>query len=106
MVSEAQRALLVRRVLAGAPLDGLAASARFGGFADELLRTLGELESGLLDPDELAGDLAALYAAYRAELDRLGLWDRDLLRRARPSACSPTSAPGTASPSSRTASRI
>ena len=27
------------------------------------------------------GDLAALYAAYRAELDRLGLWDRDLLRR-------------------------
>jgi len=81
VVSKAQRALLVRRVLAAAPLDGLAASARFGGFADELLRTLGELESGLLDPDELAGDLAALYAAYRAELDRLGLWDRDLLRR-------------------------
>jgi ATP-dependent helicase/DNAse subunit B len=81
VVSKAQRALLVRRVLAGAPLDGLAASARFGGFADELLRTLGELESGLLDPDELDGDLAALYGAYRAELDRLGLWDRDLLRR-------------------------
>ena len=55
VVSKAQRALLVRRVLAGAPLDGLAASARFGGFADELLRTLGELESGLLDPDELDG---------------------------------------------------
>ena len=81
VVSKAQRALLVRRVLAAAPLDGLAASARFGGFADELLRTLGELESGLLDPGELAGDLAALYAAYRAELDRLDLWDRDLLRR-------------------------
>jgi hypothetical protein len=81
VVTKAQRALLVRRVLAAAPLDGLAASARFGGFADELLRTLGELESGLLDPDELEGDLAALYAAYRAELDRLGLWDRDLLRR-------------------------
>jgi ATP-dependent helicase/DNAse subunit B len=82
VVSKAQRALLVRRVLAAAPLDGLAASARFGGFADELLRTLGELESGLLDPGALEGDLAALYAAYRAELDRLGLWDRDLLRRA------------------------
>jgi ATP-dependent helicase/DNAse subunit B len=81
VVSKAQRALLVRRVLGAAPLDGLAASARFGGFADELLRTLGELESGLLDPDELDGDLAALYGAYRAELDRLGLWDRDLLRR-------------------------
>ena len=81
VVTKAQRALLVRRVLATAPFDGLAASARFGGFADELLRTLGELESGLLDPHELHGELASLYAAYRAELDRLGLWDRDLLRR-------------------------
>jgi ATP-dependent helicase/DNAse subunit B len=81
LLSPAQRALLVRRVLASAPLEGLAASARFGGFADELLRTLGELESGLLDPNELEGELAALYGAYRNELDRLGLWDRDLLRR-------------------------
>ena len=42
---------------------------------------LAELESGLLDPEQLDGDLAQLYASYRAELDRLGLWDRDLLRR-------------------------
>ncbi|HYA09355.1 MAG TPA: hypothetical protein VEG24_07175, partial [Gaiellaceae bacterium] len=81
LVSQAQRALLVRRVVASAPLDGLSASARFGGFADALLQTLGELESGLLDPEQLAGDLATLHAAYRAELDRLELWDRDLLRR-------------------------
>ena len=81
LVSQAQRALLVRRVLGSVPLDGLAASARFGGFADELLRTLGELESGLLEPHELEGELAGLYGAYRAELDRLSLWDRDLLRR-------------------------
>ncbi len=81
LVSQAQRALLVRRVVAGAPLDGLSASAGFGGFADALLQTLGELESGLLDPEQLAGDLATLHAAYRAELDRIGLWDRDLLRR-------------------------
>ena len=81
LVSQAQRALLVRRVVAGAQLEGLAASARFGGFADALLQTLGELESGLLDPEQLTGDLATLHAAYRAELDRLGLWDRDLLRR-------------------------
>ena len=81
VVSRAQRALLVRRVVAAAPLAGLAASARFGGFADELLRTLGELESGLLDPSDLEGELASLYAGYRAELDRLELWDRDLLRR-------------------------
>src|SRR5690349_3484340 len=81
LVSSVQRVLLVRRVLASAPLDGLAASARFGGFADELLRALAELESGLLDPGDLQGELAALYGAYRGELDRLGLWDRDLLRR-------------------------
>src|SRR5207237_6853019 len=54
---------------------------RFGGFADALLGTVGELESGLLDPGDLDGELASLYTAYRAELDRLGLWDRDLLRR-------------------------
>jgi ATP-dependent helicase/DNAse subunit B len=81
LASQAQRALLVRRVVAGAELDGLAASARFGGFADALQQALGELESGLLDPEQLEGDLASLYTAYRAELDRLGLWDRDLLRR-------------------------
>ncbi|HLY94687.1 MAG TPA: PD-(D/E)XK nuclease family protein [Gaiellaceae bacterium] len=80
-ISQAQRALLVRRVLAAAQLDGLAASARFGGFADGLLQVLGELESGLLDPAQLEGDLASLYAAYRAELDRLALSDRNLLRR-------------------------
>ena len=41
---------IVRRALAAASLDGLARSARTAGFADSLLRTLGELESGLLDP--------------------------------------------------------
>jgi len=81
VASEAQRALVVRRALAGRSLNGLGRSARFGGFADALLATVSELESGLLDPNDLEGDLSALYAAYRAELDRLGLWDRDLLRR-------------------------
>ncbi|HEY2542148.1 MAG TPA: hypothetical protein VGH92_03765, partial [Gaiellaceae bacterium] len=81
LLSQSQRALLVRRVLAAADLDRLAASARFGGFADALQQALSELESGLLDPADLDGDLAALYGAYRDELDRLGRWDRDLLRR-------------------------
>ncbi|HET7568908.1 MAG TPA: PD-(D/E)XK nuclease family protein [Gaiellaceae bacterium] len=81
LLTQTQRALLVRRVVATATLDGLSASARFGGFAESLQSALGELESGLLDPDDLDGDLAALHAAYRAELDRLGFWDRDLLRR-------------------------
>ena len=36
-----------------------------GGFADTLLQTIGELESGLVDPSELDGDLPLLVAAYR-----------------------------------------
>ena len=83
VASEAQRALIVRRALATQSLNGLGRSARFGGFADALLATVGELESGLLDPDDLEGELATLYAAYRGELDRVHLWDADLLRRQR-----------------------
>src|SRR5262249_35915102 len=32
------------------------------------------------EPDEVDGQLGRLYGAYRAELERAGLWDRDLLR--------------------------
>ena len=81
VATDAQRALIVRRALARARLNGWTRSARFAGFADALSSTLGELESGLVEPGELEGDLAGLYAEYRAELDRLGLWDRDLERR-------------------------
>src|SRR6184192_4055969 len=81
VATEAQRALIVHRALAGRSLNGLGRSARFGGFADALLSTVAELESGLLDPNDLDGELGALYGAYRAELDRLDLWDDDLLRR-------------------------
>ncbi len=83
VISEAQRALLARRVVAAsrAAMNGLGRSARFGGFADALLGAVNELEAGLLDPEDLDGDLAALYTAYRAELDRMGVWDRHLLRR-------------------------
>src|SRR5581483_10297428 len=84
VATDAQRQLVVRRAIEAtrAQLNGLTRSARFGGFAESLLATIGELESGLLDPEDVDGDLAALYAAYRAELERLGLVDRDLLRRA------------------------
>ena len=81
VAGDAERTLAARRAVAGAELDGLAASAGSSGFADVLLQALGELESGLVDPERAGGDLARLARAYRAELDRLGLWDRDGLRR-------------------------
>src|SRR5919198_1092952 len=52
VATEAQRALVVRRALAGQSLNGLGRSARFGGFADALLAVVAELESGLLDPTD------------------------------------------------------
>src|SRR5205809_446622 len=84
VVTEAQRTLLLRRVVAGvtgARSGVLGRSARFAGFADALGQTVSELESGLLEPGELEGELAELYQAYRDELDRLGAWDRELERR-------------------------
>jgi ATP-dependent helicase/DNAse subunit B len=83
VASDAERALIVKRTVGAvrARMNGLGQSARFGGFTDALLQCIGELESGLLEPADLDGDVAELYAAYRAELDRLGLWDRDLLRQ-------------------------
>jgi hypothetical protein len=80
VAGDAQRVLLVRRALGTVSLNGLGRSARFGGFADSLLQAVSELESGMLEPEALDGDLARLYGAYRAELDASGLWDRDLLR--------------------------
>jgi ATP-dependent helicase/DNAse subunit B len=81
VVTDAQRQLVVRTAVSATSLNGLGASARFSGFADALGGALAELESGLVDPGDLRGDLALLYASYRAELERLELWDRDLLRR-------------------------
>jgi PD-(D/E)XK nuclease superfamily len=81
VATDAQRALVARRALAGASLNGLGPSSGFAGFADALLATVAELESGLVDPGDVGGDLAALYAAYRDELDGLGLWDRERERR-------------------------
>jgi len=82
VASEAERALVVRRAIAASELDGLGSSASTRGFADTLLAALSELDSALLDPEQLDGDLARLVRAYRLELDRLGLQDRHGLRRA------------------------
>jgi ATP-dependent helicase/nuclease subunit B len=80
LLGRAQQTLLVRRVVGGAKLDGYAASAARAGFVDSLEQVLDELESGLLVPDAVQGELGRLYAGYRDELDRLGRWDRGLLR--------------------------
>ena len=82
VATDAQRALIVRGVISRARLNGWTRSARSAGFADALSSALGELESGLVEPGELEGDLGGLYADYRAALDSLELWDRDLERRA------------------------
>jgi len=82
VATDAQRSLAVRRVIAAGELEGLSASASTTGFADTLLQAIGELESGLVDVERLDGELAALVSAYRTELARLGLRDRDGMRRA------------------------
>src|SRR5215210_5847094 len=82
VVSETQQTLVLRDTIERTPLNGLGASARSAGFADALRDAIAEVESGLLDADELEGPLARLYASYRAELDRHELWDKHLLRAA------------------------
>src|SRR6266516_829501 len=73
LATDLQRTLLVRRVAAaGAP--------RSAGFADALLEAIAELEQGLVAAGQVEGELGQLYASYLGELDRLGLWDRGLLR--------------------------
>jgi ATP-dependent helicase/DNAse subunit B len=81
VATDEQRTLVLRRALSRASLNGLGPAARFPGFVDALGTAIGELEEGLLEPADLDGELASLYAAYRAELDAVGLWDRELERR-------------------------
>jgi ATP-dependent helicase/nuclease subunit B len=79
-LGRAEQTLLVRHVVSGTELGGFARSAERAGFVDSLERALDELDEGLLTPDAVDGDLGALYAGYREELDRLSRWDRGLLR--------------------------
>ncbi len=81
LLTGTQRALVVRSVVGAARLDTLGASARFGGFGDALSAAVSELESGLVDPSEVGGELGELVRGYHAELERLGLWDEDTERR-------------------------
>jgi hypothetical protein len=81
LISPAQRALVLARVVTRTGLGRMSVSARFGGFAEGLGEALRELEAGFVDPGDLDGDLGALYGAYRDECARLGAWDLEALRR-------------------------
>ena len=106
VATEALRALVVRRVLSRARLNGLGRSARFQGFSDSLAGALGELESGLLDPADLEDeDLAGLYASYRDELGGSASGTVTTSGGTPPLASPATSRPGTGDLSSLTASR-
>jgi ATP-dependent helicase/DNAse subunit B len=76
-----QRSLALWSAVRAAPLTVLSGSSRFGGFADALGEAVAELGSALVDPSDLRGDLAALYREYRAALERIGVCDREELRR-------------------------
>ncbi|MET0938470.1 MAG: PD-(D/E)XK nuclease family protein [Gaiellaceae bacterium] len=73
VLTDTQRGLLLRRL-------GRAASP-FSGFAETLGATIAELESGLVEPEDVEPGLRDLLRAYRDELDRLERWDRDHERR-------------------------
>jgi hypothetical protein len=78
-ISELQRTLVVRRLVdRNGNGDGPQPAP---GFVDSLSAAIAELEAGLADPEHADGDLARLYAAYGAELEQLGHWDRELERR-------------------------
>ena len=77
LLGESERTVLIRRISGAASASG----ARPAGFADAVGRALAELDSALLEPDDLADPLASLARAYRAELDRLDAWDRGMVRR-------------------------
>jgi ATP-dependent helicase/DNAse subunit B len=79
-IGEASRRLLVRSLLDRVELRALARSARFGGFVDALVESFTELESELVEPARVEGELGTLYGLYLAELERLGLADRELDR--------------------------
>jgi ATP-dependent helicase/DNAse subunit B len=82
VLTETQQALALRAAVARTSLNGLSHSARSAGFADALRDAIAEVESGLVAVDDLEGPLRKLYGAYREELDRLELWDTNLLRAA------------------------
>jgi ATP-dependent helicase/DNAse subunit B len=79
-LSDAERRLLVRSLLDRAELGSFSRSARFGGFVDALVEQFAELESALVEPGQVSGELGSLYSLYLDRLEQLGLADRELER--------------------------
>jgi len=79
-LSDAARRLLVRSLLDQTQLSSFSRSARFGGFIDALVEGFAELESALIEPGQVDGELGSLYSLYLDQLERLGLADRELER--------------------------
>jgi len=79
-LSDAERRLLVRSLLDRAELSSFSRSARFGGFVDALVEGFAELESALIEPGQVTGELGSLYSLYLDRLEQLGLVDRELER--------------------------
>lgn len=76
-LGDGARRLLVRSLLSRTKLDSFKRSAGFGGFLEALVRGFTELESALIEPESIEGELGALYGLYLAELERLGRVDRE-----------------------------
>jgi hypothetical protein len=79
-LSDLQRTLLVRRLVERGE-NGKGSGPPAPGYVDSLSAAIAELGAGLAEPEHAGGELARHYGAYRAELDALGRWDRELLRR-------------------------
>ncbi len=81
ILGDAERTIVLRHLVNSSSLGELGQSSRFVGFTDSLVGALTEIEASLLDPEDLAPDLGRLTRLYRAELIRLGVRDRGMVRR-------------------------
>jgi ATP-dependent helicase/DNAse subunit B len=77
LLGDVERGLLLRRLVQTTSSEG----SRFAGYVDAVGRALAELDGALLEPADLPEPLATLAEKYRETLDRLGVWDRGLVRR-------------------------
>lgn len=80
LLTPLERALVIETVIGQVELAALRASARSPGFVDALGETLADLAEARVSPEEVGGELGELCRAYRDELDRLAVWDRESMR--------------------------